>query len=220
MKVNLVVASGVHQGRIIPIPGQQFLVGRDPHCQLRPASPAISKQHAAILIRDAKVFVKDFGSTNGTFVNDEAVAPETEHELRMGDRLKMGPLDFTIQIVLPKTSTSDSTPLPDTLKPLGTESAAKSAPASKAPAVKPESIPGPKTGEDEDAAALLLGLDDDDGEGGERGVPEGSTVMDIPATNASGGGAADPKGKKNTPSKEDTSNAANEILRKYMRRPK
>ena len=40
MKVNLVVATGVHQGKVIPILGTEFLIGRDPQCQLRPASQA------------------------------------------------------------------------------------------------------------------------------------------------------------------------------------
>ncbi|HEX4607682.1 MAG TPA: FHA domain-containing protein, partial [Urbifossiella sp.] len=56
MKVSLVVASGVHQGKAIPIVGPQFIIGRDPTCQLRPASQAVSKQHCAVLVRDGKVY--------------------------------------------------------------------------------------------------------------------------------------------------------------------
>ena len=83
MKVSLVVTTGSHEGRSIPLTGPQFLIGRDPQCQLRPASQAISKLHCAILVRDGKVYLKDFGSTNGTLVND-ALVQDTEVELADG----------------------------------------------------------------------------------------------------------------------------------------
>ena len=60
MKVNLIVtAAGPNQGRAIPIAGEKFIIGRDPECNLRPASQAISKQHCALLVRGGKVFVLD-----------------------------------------------------------------------------------------------------------------------------------------------------------------
>src|SRR5947208_13548005 len=96
MKLSLVVAQGVHTGKVIPITLPQFVIGRDPQCQLRPASPAISKRHCAVLVRGGKVFVQDFGSTNGTFVNDEPVKGEVE--VKDGDRFKAGPLEFTISL--------------------------------------------------------------------------------------------------------------------------
>ena len=83
MKVSLVVASGAHEGKVIPLTGAQFLIGRDQQCNLRPASPAISKLHCAVLIRDGKVHVKDFGSTNGTLVNG-ALIQATEISIELG----------------------------------------------------------------------------------------------------------------------------------------
>jgi predicted component of type VI protein secretion system len=218
MKVSLVVASGVHQGRVIPVPGAQFLIGRDPQCQLRPASQAISKQHCAILVRDGRVFLKDFGSTNGTLLNDQQVAANAEVEVKAGDRLKLGPLDFTIQLVQAKPS--DSTPLPDSLQPLGAAAAKPpSTPGAKPVAKAPEPIPGPKPSGDDDAAAMLLGMGEDDPSPSD--VPGGSTVMDLTLPTAGGPPADDKKDKKAAiPTKEDTSSAASEILRRYMRRPR
>jgi pSer/pThr/pTyr-binding forkhead associated (FHA) protein len=69
MKLSLVVAEGVHKGKAIPVPVAEFVIGRDPDCQLRPSSPAISKRHCAVHVRADKVFVHDLGSTNATFVN-------------------------------------------------------------------------------------------------------------------------------------------------------
>lgn len=96
MKVQLVVAQGVHTGKEIPITANQFVIGRDAQCQLRPASPAISKKHCAVIIRGKKVYVQDFDSTNGTCVNGEPVKGEVE--VRDKDRLKVGPLEFTVSV--------------------------------------------------------------------------------------------------------------------------
>jgi len=196
MKFALVVASGVHQGKVINVPGPQLVVGRDEGCHLRPASPAISKKHCAVFMRAGKVFVRDLGSTNGTFLNDEQVVGD--REVMDGDRLRAGPLDFTVQV----TGKSDSTPLPDSLK---------SVPASRGAA--------PKTAEEDAdaAAAMLLGMGDEDPPGSEPKVPEGSTVMEMPAVDSTGKPVEQ---KKKTVTPAESSAAANEILRKYMRRPR
>lgn len=111
MKVNLVVATGVHQGKVIPIIGPQFVIGRDPQCHLRPASQAVSKQHCAIIVRDGQVYLQEYGSTNGTLLNDTLVKGQ-EVPLRHNDSIKIGPLDFTLQIELTPMR-QDGTPLPD-----------------------------------------------------------------------------------------------------------
>src|SRR5262245_2375103 len=95
MKLSLLVLTpGKQEGKKIEVKLPQFLVGRDPQCHLRPASPLISKRHCALIQRDGKVFVRDFGSTNGTYVNDERV--EGERELRNDDQLKIGPIQLTV----------------------------------------------------------------------------------------------------------------------------
>src|SRR6266700_4837156 len=84
MKVGLeVLTAGKSEGKVIPITLSQFVIGRDPQCHLRPASALISKRHCAVIQRDGKAFIRDFGSTNGTFVNDEPV--QGERELNHGD---------------------------------------------------------------------------------------------------------------------------------------
>ncbi len=93
MKLSLVVLTpGANQGKALEIKLSQFVVGRDPQCHLRPASPMISKRHCALLQRDGKAFVRDFDSTNGTFVNNAQIKGEVE--LHDGDQLKIGPLLF------------------------------------------------------------------------------------------------------------------------------
>lgn len=241
MKVSLVVASGAHQGKAIPVVGPQFLIGRDPQCQLRPASQAVSKQHCAIIVRGDTVFLKDFGSTNGTTLNDAIVKGE-ERPLQNNDSIRVGPLDFTVRIDV--RSRADGTPLPELNPAVDVAiaavkaAAAASAPKGRASDLTPSpsakqpvsSGSGPKEvpalsaeqieqAEQDRAAAMLLGLDDDE-------VPGGTTVVDVPSIDQSEGsetvaeGGAKPDQKKPAANEENTSSAASDLLRKYMRRPR
>ena len=88
MKLSLVVLSeGKASGQSIPVKLSQFIIGRDPQCHLRPASPVISKRHCALITKDGRVYARDFDSTNGTFVNEVRVAQGDVFE---GDFLRFG----------------------------------------------------------------------------------------------------------------------------------
>jgi predicted component of type VI protein secretion system len=200
MKVSLVVTSpGKGQGKVIPITLSQFLIGRDPQCHLRPASPLVSKRHCAVLIREGKVFLRDFDSTNGSLVNEQPI--KGEQELHHDDRLKIGPLSFTVKVELP-TPINKPTPVPP-------------------PAAVTESS------DDESIAAMLLSLQDEGdskpaGPVGSDGVPQGSTVLDIPApVKQEAEETPEAKPDPKTPAKPsfgNTSTAAKAILEKYTRR--
>ncbi|MFM7151299.1 MAG: FHA domain-containing protein, partial [Gemmataceae bacterium] len=181
----LVLTAGKQEGKVLDIKQPQFLIGRDPQCHLRPASPLISKRHCALIQRDGKVFLRDFSSTNGTLLNDEPITGEVE--LSNKDRVKVGPIEFEVRIQAsilrtptPAPATrpiGTPTPAPPTKKP---ESAAPASPAiASAQPVKPPTkadTPLPATlanktppastsstgkpGGDEDIAAMLLSLDD------------------------------------------------------------
>lgn len=247
MKVELIVTSGVHQGRVIPITIPEFLIGRDTQCHLRPASQAVSKLHCAILIRNGQVFVKDFGSTNGTTVNDVTIRG-AEVQVKDGATLKIGPLDFQMRIEVPPMP-ADGTPLPEatpetaaalaavqaasgaaaapprdtTPQPGKLVKSAESAGGSKEqPALQPPTFTkGQEISDQDRIAAILLSLENEE-------VPEGSTVADVPALKAvseaqgqsqESGGSKKPD-KKQVPTREEMSNAANEALRRIMRRPR
>jgi hypothetical protein len=97
MKVSLVVKSpGKMENKAIPVPGSQFLIGRDPQCHLRPSNPLISHRHCALLLRGEKLFIRDLVSTNGTSVNDQQV--QGEIELKNGDKIALGPLLFSVML--------------------------------------------------------------------------------------------------------------------------
>ena len=97
MKFYLIVASGRHQGLPIPIDIDLFLIGSDKLCQLRSHVEGIGPQHCVVVNRERKVFVRDLGCGEPTYVNDESVPVNAEWPLHAGDHLRVGPLDFIIQ---------------------------------------------------------------------------------------------------------------------------
>ena len=98
MEVKLVVIGGKNQGREIPVTEPEFIIGRGENCHLRPSSDRVSRKHCAIRLQEGRVTVVDFKSTNHTFVNGEQVT--SERELKNGDRLKVGVLEFEIQLAV------------------------------------------------------------------------------------------------------------------------
>jgi predicted component of type VI protein secretion system len=209
MKLSLVVLTpGPSEGKVIPIQRAQFVIGRDPGCQLRPASPHISNRHCALLQRDAKVFLRDLGSTNGTLVNDRQI--KGEMELLNGDQLRVGPLLFGVR--LEPVPVNQPTPLPP--PPATTPKRPSDQPAS-APAGPRESA----AGEEEDAAARLLSVQDSDGPTGSprTEVPEGSTVFDLPA---SAEARQDMDQEKPKQSRSAISSAAKTIREENLQRPR
>lgn len=99
MEVKLVVVGGKHSGQVVPVPHCKFLIGRAEDCHLRAASDLISRHHAVILVEEAFVAVRDFASRNGTFVNGQRI--QKEQELKTGDHLKVGPLEFEVRLDVP-----------------------------------------------------------------------------------------------------------------------
>ncbi|MEY4395116.1 MAG: hypothetical protein RL595_2365 [Planctomycetota bacterium] len=117
MKICLVVLSaGKMQGKEIPITVADFKIGRDASCQLKPAAPGIAEKHCAVLVKAGKVFLKDFGSSEGTVLNNTKVNGELE--IKNGDQFKVGPLHFEVKLEAPaKPAPSPSPEKPKVEKP-------------------------------------------------------------------------------------------------------
>jgi EAL domain-containing protein (putative c-di-GMP-specific phosphodiesterase class I) len=86
-----------------PLP---FLIGRQVGAHLRLSASEVSRRHAIIFSRDGELWVQEFGSTNGTFVNRQRV--EGEQRLRNGDILHFGPLEFRLVYSRPLTAEESS----------------------------------------------------------------------------------------------------------------
>jgi pSer/pThr/pTyr-binding forkhead associated (FHA) protein len=96
MKLVLVVTRRTAPSTEIPVRRFPFLIGRDPNCHLRPATPLVSARHCSIDCRDDHVLIRDLKSTNGTSLNGEMI--QTEMELHNGDKLRVGPIKLLVQL--------------------------------------------------------------------------------------------------------------------------
>ena len=71
-----------------------LLVGRHPHCDVRPRSIRVSRRHCCLTAVDGVVIVRDLGSTNGTSINGRRVEAG---RLRPGDELAIANLRYRLE---------------------------------------------------------------------------------------------------------------------------
>jgi pSer/pThr/pTyr-binding forkhead associated (FHA) protein len=154
MELKLVVLAGAKQGLEIPLKKDKFLIGRAKECALRAGSEAISRRHCAIVRAAGGVTVRDLGSRNGTFVNDERI--EKEVPLTVGDELRVGPLKFRIAAM------SSAPPAePKSAAPVPAPKSLKKAPVKDVAAAVQRTIDKAEEGATEDdVSRWLLGIAD------------------------------------------------------------
>ena len=225
MKISLVVlTAGKMMGKEIHLTAAEFRIGKDPSCQLKPAS-GVSDKHCAFLVKQGKLFLVDLGSAEGTFVNDNKISAEVE--LKPKDKVKVGPLLFEVKIEAPAANPAVAAPA---AKPAVATPAAKpavAAPAAKpavaAPAAKPVEKVEPKksSGEGDDDLDDLLFDDDDKAPSGAKpswkdAIPEAAAQKDAGGSGATSEGGAKPEEKPKPTA--NTSDAAAALLSKF--RPK
>lgn len=105
MRVSLNVVAGPQTGRSFTFDQHDtFMIGRSEDSQFcLPHDRFFSRHHCLIEIAPPQAFLRDLGSTNGTFVNGLRV--DTAH-LKSGDRIQGGETVLEVQV------TSDSTSIP------------------------------------------------------------------------------------------------------------
>ena len=213
MKISLVVlTAGKMMGKEIPITAAEFRIGKDPSCQLKPAS-GVSDKHCAFLVKQGKLFLVDLGSSEGTFVNDNKISAEVE--LKLKDKVKVGPLLFEVKFEAPTASPAVAAPA---AKPAVAAPAPK--PAVAAPAAKPEEKVEPKksSGEGDDDLDDLLFDDDDKAPSGTKpswkdAIPEAGAQKDAGGSGSTSEGGAKPEEKPKPTA--NTSDAAAALFAKF-----
>jgi two-component system, cell cycle response regulator len=83
----LVVIYGSELGKKYNLNSSSLVIGRSSKCDIQIDQESISRNHSKILNTGKSILVRDLGSTNGTYVNDE---PIDEYVLRDGDLIKIG----------------------------------------------------------------------------------------------------------------------------------
>jgi len=82
----LVFLSGPMMGKMHHLSSGLVVVGRAADIEVPISDPSISRRHCQIEFSNGKTFIRDLGSTNGTFVNGARI---TEKELRDGDKVQL-----------------------------------------------------------------------------------------------------------------------------------
>ena len=97
MQVNLRVIAGPYTGRIFTFTQHDsFLIGRNPEAHLcLPDDRFFSRNHCLLEINPPHSFLRDLGSTNGTFVNGKKVR---EVFLNNGDQIQGGETVLCVEV--------------------------------------------------------------------------------------------------------------------------
>ncbi|MEP0773026.1 MAG: FHA domain-containing protein [Acidobacteriota bacterium] len=80
---------------LYPLDRDRVMVGRSRFCDIRLQEDTVSRLHAAFTFGEEGLALQDLGSSNGTFVNGEAVAGSTR--LAVGDVVRFGAVRGTIE---------------------------------------------------------------------------------------------------------------------------
>ncbi len=84
---NIRIKQGPQQGHLVPLDEHPLVVGRDPGEGLTLMDLSSSRRHAEFFRVGDMYFVRDLGSKNGTFVNDQRIEEEL---LKEGDQVLVG----------------------------------------------------------------------------------------------------------------------------------
>ena len=109
MRVTLRVVAGPQTGRVFTFDQHEtFMIGRseDSHFCL-PHDRFFSRHHCILEIAPPQCFLRDLGSTNGTFVN--GIRVETAH-LRNGDRIQGGETVLEVEVSADQADITSSIP--------------------------------------------------------------------------------------------------------------
>jgi len=79
----------------IPLRSRSVLIGRGPQCGVRIPSGSVSRQHCELVIENDRLWAKDLGSANGTFVDGDRI---TLVRVLAGNVLTVGAVHFGIQV--------------------------------------------------------------------------------------------------------------------------
>lgn len=95
MDVNLYIFRADGSSKTIPIKPGRYVIGRHDDATLRIPLPTVSRKHCELVHDGSSLRVRDLGSSNGTYRNEERIE---ETELEAGDVLGVGEFRMSVQI--------------------------------------------------------------------------------------------------------------------------
>ena len=112
MQVVLVMFTAAGERRSFSLSKDLTTIGRRENADLRIPLGDVSRKHCRLTLRGNQLHLNDLGSSNGTLVNGARV---DSADLHPGDVLKVGPVQFVVQI--------DGQPADDAITPPSAASA-------------------------------------------------------------------------------------------------
>ena len=103
-RVLLKVEGGPDDGQEVPITEATTVFGRQSGADVVVPEAEVSRKHAEIVEQDGMHYLRDLGSTNGTFVNSEKI-PEGDRLLQDGDQIRLGSAEVSFVFRAPVAST-------------------------------------------------------------------------------------------------------------------
>jgi two-component system response regulator HydG len=101
---QLTQRAGRNRGMSWALQDEPVIIGREEGCSIRVDDHIVSRRHCEVRRREGVIYLRDLGSSNGTFVNDE---PVREALLSLGDEIRVGSHVFVLT-----QSSSSGTPEP------------------------------------------------------------------------------------------------------------
>jgi len=95
MKVNLIFIKKDGTTEFFTLPSSVTLLGRRQDCDFCIPLSCVSRRHCEINLDQGKVTVRDLQSRNGTLINGKRIE---EAPMNAGDVLKIGPIEFVLQV--------------------------------------------------------------------------------------------------------------------------
>ncbi|HEX3824712.1 MAG TPA: FtsK/SpoIIIE domain-containing protein [Mycobacteriales bacterium] len=96
--VELVVSCGPDSGRRLAMVPGEYVVGRDPQCDLAIADAAISRRHLRVTVAAEQSTVSDLDSANGTFVAGKPLPAGAALESAIGERIRLGDSELVLML--------------------------------------------------------------------------------------------------------------------------
>jgi len=152
MDVKLILLKKDGSRKVFPLSSNITVIGRRHDCDLRIPLLPVSRRHCQLSQNEDTLKIRDLGSRNGTYLNDNRIDEAT---VRAGDYLKIGPLTFMLQVNgQPKEIIPPELAAKEKAKQEGPRPAAVQKPTAKAPAEEESDIFADL---DEDASDSFLG---------------------------------------------------------------
>lgn len=130
--------TGTISGKMFLVDGTK-VIGRDPGCDIVATGAHVSRRHAELSVRSGKLWMKDLGSSNGSFVNGKRAEETT---LKNGDEIKFDAMTFKVVGPAEQEESFDEADMTQ-FRPAVSAKPAAAPVAAPMPAAAPKPVPAP-----------------------------------------------------------------------------